>query len=102
MNIYVYIITMALVTYIIRSAPLVLVRKKIENVFINSFLYYVPYACLTALTIPSIFYTTDSFISSACGLIVAVILGLRKKSLIVTASLACVTVFVVSWLVSLI
>lgn len=102
MNIYVYIITMALVTYIIRSAPLVLVRKKIENVFINSFLYYVPYACLTALTIPSIFYTTDSFISSACGLIVAVILGLRKKSLIVTASLACVTVFVVSWLVSLV
>jgi branched-subunit amino acid transport protein len=93
---------MALVTYIIRSAPLVLVRKKIENVFINSFLYYVPYACLTALTIPSIFYTTDSFISSACGLIVAVILGLRKKSLIVTASLACVTVFVVSWLVSLV
>jgi branched-subunit amino acid transport protein len=93
---------MALVTYIIRSAPLVLVRKKIENVFINSFLYYVPYACLTALTIPSIFYTTDSFISSASGLIVAVILGLRKKSLIVTASLACVTVFVVSWLVSLV
>jgi branched-subunit amino acid transport protein len=93
---------MALVTYIIRSAPLVLVRKKIENVFINSFLYYVPYACLTALTIPSIFYTTDSFISSACGLIVAVILGLRKKSLIVTASLACVTVFVVSWLVNLV
>lgn len=102
MNIYVYIITMALVTYIIRSAPLVLVRKKIENVFINSFLYYVPYACLTALTIPSIFYTTDSFISSACGLIVAVILGLRKKSLIVTASLACATVFVVSWLVNLV
>jgi branched-subunit amino acid transport protein len=93
---------MALVTYIIRSAPLVLVRKKIENVFINSFLYYVPYACLTALTIPSIFYTTDSFISSACGLIVAVILGLRKKSLIVTASLACATVFVVSWLVNLV
>ena len=56
MNIYVYILTMALVTYLIRVLPLVLFRKKIQNRFVSSFLYYVPYSCLTALTIPAIFY----------------------------------------------
>ena len=54
MNIYIYIITMAVVTYLIRMVPLVAFRKKIENRFVNSFLYYVPYSCLTALTLPSI------------------------------------------------
>ena len=57
MNIYIYIITMAVVTYLIRMVPLVAFRKKIENRFVNSFLYYVPYSCLTALTLPSILYT---------------------------------------------
>ena len=59
MNIYIYIITMAVVTYLIRMVPLVAFRKKIENRFVNSFLYYVPYSCLTALTLPSILYSTD-------------------------------------------
>lgn len=44
MNIYIYIITMAVVTYLIRMVPLVAFRKKIENRFVNSFLYYVPYS----------------------------------------------------------
>ena len=64
MNIYVYILTMALVTYLIRVLPLVLFRKKIQNRFVGSFLYYVPYSCLTALTIPAIFYSTESVISA--------------------------------------
>lgn len=95
MNIYVYILTMAVVTYLIRAVPLVLFRNKIENRFISSFLYYVPYACLTALTLPAIFYSTESVISAAAGLIVAVILGLKEKSLVVVAAAACVVVFVV-------
>ena len=37
MNIYVYILTMALVTYLIRVLPLVLFRKKIQNRFVSSF-----------------------------------------------------------------
>ena len=64
MNIYIYIITMAVVTYLIRMVPLVAFRKKIENRFVNSFLYYVPYSCLTALTLPSILYSTESVISA--------------------------------------
>lgn len=95
MNIYVYIVAMALVTYLVRAVPLVLLRKKIENRFVNSFLHYVPYACLTALTLPAIFYSTETVAGSACGLAVAVVLGCRKKSLIVVAAAACATVFLV-------
>ena len=51
-NIYIYIAVMALVTYAIRVLPLTLIRKEIKNPFIRSFLYYVPYACLTAMLCP--------------------------------------------------
>ena len=95
MNIYVYILTMALVTYLIRVLPLVLFRKKIQNRFVSSFLYYVPYSCLTALTIPAIFYSTESVISAVAGLVVAVILGMKDKGLPVVAAPACITVFIV-------
>ena len=95
MNIYVYILTMALVTYLIRVLPLVLFRKKIQNRFVSSFLYYVPYSCLTALTIPAIFYSTESVISAVAGLVVAVILGMKNKGLPVVAAAACITVFIV-------
>ena len=73
MSVYTYIIAMAVVTYLIRAVPLVLFRKKIENRFLSSFLYYVPYACLTALTLPAIFYSTESVISAIAGFVVAVI-----------------------------
>lgn len=93
MNIYFYIITMALVTYLIRALPLTLFTKKIKNRFILSFLYYVPYTCLTAMTVPAIFSATSSVISAVAGFIVAVVLGLYKKSLITVAAASCVAVF---------
>ena len=51
---FLYLLVMAGVTYLIRMLPLVLCRKKIENRFIRSFLYYIPYAVLSAMTIPAI------------------------------------------------
>ena len=57
--VYLYIFVMAFVTYLLRAVPLTVFRKKIENRFLCSFLYYVPYACLTALTIPAIFSATE-------------------------------------------
>ena len=53
-NIYVYILVMAGVTYLIRMLPLVLFKKEITSPFVKSFLYYVPYACLAAMTFPAI------------------------------------------------
>ncbi len=101
-NITVYIAVMAGVTYLIRMLPFVIFRKKIESKFIKDLLYYVPYAVLGAMTIPAVFYSTGSIISAVAGLIVAVILAFRNKSLITVAVAACVAAYAADWIVTLI
>ena len=71
--IYAYIFVMAGVTYLIRMLPLTLIQKKITNVYFRSFLYYIPYACLTAMTFPAILYATQSPVSGMVGLVIAVL-----------------------------
>ncbi len=93
--IYTYIFVMAGVTYLIRMLPLTFVKKKITNVRIRSFLYYIPYACLAAMTFPAILYATSSSIAAFCGFVVAVFMGLKRKSLIIVALSACTVVFIV-------
>ena len=96
MKIAVYIIVMAAVTYLIRCLPLTLVRGKIENRFMKSFLHYVPYACLMAMTFPAVFYATDRFICCAAGVAAAIVLALRGKGLVTVAVAASLTVFLIS------
>ena len=91
---FIYLIIMAGTTYIIRALPFAAVKKKIENRFIRSFLYYIPFAVLTAMTIPDIFTATASVISASVGLLVAIILALRGKSLTTVAVAACCTVYI--------
>ena len=85
MSIYTYIFAMALTTYLVRMLPLTLLRKPIRSRFIRSFLHYVPYACLTAMTFPSILTSTSTLLSGIAALVVAVVLAYRKKPLIVVA-----------------
>ena len=85
MSIAIYIAVMAVVTYLIRMLPFTLFRKKINSRFIRSFLYYIPYAVLAAMTIPAIFYSTGNVASSVIGAAVAVILAYFKLPLIVVA-----------------
>lgn len=92
---YIYILTMAVVTYLIRMIPLTVFQKKITNRYIKSFLYYVPYACLMAMTFPVMFYATSSIYSAIAGVVVAVILAFFNRSLVTVAAFACVTVFIV-------
>ncbi|MCQ2505671.1 MAG: AzlD domain-containing protein [Lachnospiraceae bacterium] len=94
--IYVYIATMAITTYLIRMLPLVVFKNKIENRFIKSFLYYVPYACLMAMTFPAILYATDNMLTAFIGTIVAIILSLLNCGLVVVAIAACLAVFIAS------
>ena len=89
-----YLIVMAGVTYLIRAIPFALVNKKIENRFLNSFLYYIPYAVLSAMTFPAILYATGSMISAAAGLVVAVFIAFRGKGLLTVAVGACAAVLV--------
>lgn len=102
MSIYVYILVMALTTYLVRAIPLTLMKKPIKNRFIQSFLHYVPTACLTAMTFPAILYATDHIVSGAAGLAVGILLALKKKSLIVVALASCVAVFVVEQLMGIV
>ena len=94
-NIYIYILVMAVVTYLIRMLPLAIWRKEISSPFVKSFLYYVPYACLAAMTFPAILSATASVISGAVGFAVALYLAYKEKSLLTVALIACAAVFVV-------
>ncbi len=99
--IYIYILVMAVTTYLIRALPLTLLKKPIRNRFLKSFLHYVPTACLTAMTFPAILFATENVVSGALGLAVGVLLSLKKKSLIVVAVASCATVFLVEYLIRL-
>lgn len=95
------IAVMALTTYAIRMLPLVLFRKKLKNPFLQSFLYYIPYAVLAAMTIPAIFSSTSSIWSAVAGFIAAFIVSYLGKSLMPVALTACAAVFAVEWLMKI-
>lgn len=84
-SIVIYIAVMAGVTYLIRMLPFTLFRKEIKSQFFRSFLYYVPYAVLSAMTIPSIFYATGNMTTAVIGTAVAVALAFFRQPLIVVA-----------------
>ena len=102
MSIYLYILTMALTTYLIRVLPLTIFRKPIQSRFLRSFLHYVPYACLTAMTFPAILSSTESVISGAAALIVAVVLAYRGKSLLTVSLSASAAVMIAQWLLKIV
>lgn len=101
MNIYGYIFAMALTTYLIRLLPMTVFRRPIRSRFVRSFLHYVPYACLSAMTFPSILSSTDSFLSGVAALAVAILLALREKSLIVVALGSSAAVLFTQWIISM-
>lgn len=94
MSIYIYILVMAVTTYLIRLIPLTVYRKPIKSRFVKSFLHYVPYACLTAMTFPAILYDTTYILSGVAALVIAVWLAFRGKSLLTVSLASCAAVFV--------
>ena len=93
MSTAVYIAVMAIVTYLIRMIPFAFFGKKIKSRFFRSFLYYIPYAVLSAMTIPAIFYSTGNIFTAIAGTVVAVILAFLEKPLIIVAVAAAGTAF---------
>ena len=87
-----YLIVMAGVTYMIRMLPLTVFRKEIRSRFVRSFLHYVPYAVLGAMTFPDVLYATGSLWTALCGLIVAVVMAWRGRGLLTVAVGACLAV----------
>jgi branched-subunit amino acid transport protein len=99
MSIAIYIAVMAGVTYLVRMVPFTLMRRKINSKFLKSFLYYIPYAVLSAMTIPAIFYSTGNMITSVAGTVAAVILAYFGLPLIVVALAASGTAFIVGLII---
>ena len=99
LNMIILILVMALVTYIIRMIPLVFFRKKIKSTFVKSLLYYMPYAVLSAMTFPYIFYATQNFYAALVGTAVALIASICKRSLLLVACLSCLAVLVMGFIV---
>ncbi len=94
-----YLLVMAGVTYLIRMLPFTLFRREIRSSFVRSFLAYIPYAVLGAMTFPSIFYATASLPSAIAGTVVALGLAFFRRSLLVVALGASGTALVVELLV---
>ena len=94
-EVLVYVLVMALTTYLVRMIPMTAFRKRIRSRFARSFFYYIPYAVLSAMTLPAILYSTDEMLPALVGLAVAVGLSLANCSLIVVSLAACVAAFLV-------
>ena len=87
-----YILVMAGVTYLVRMLPMTFVKGKIRSRFVQSFIYYVPYAVLSAMTVPKIFYSTPDMLPSVLGLVSAVVTAFFGRSLLTVALCACAAV----------
>ena len=94
-NIYIYILVMAGVTYLIRLLPLLLFSREIKNIYIKSFLYYVPYVTLAVMIFPGILYATGNRWSAFAGFLTALILAYRGNNLFRVSLCACFSVFIV-------
>ena len=97
-NVYLYIAVVALVTYLIRVLPLTLIRREIKNPFLRSFLYYVPYVTLAAMTFPAILHDTDSLWSGLAALVAGVLVAWFSGNLFLVAASGFVVVFLVELL----
>ena len=94
---FIYLLIVALTTYLIRAIPFSLITKKVTNKYVKSFLYYIPYTVLAAMTIPAALYVTGSIYSSIAGLLVALIVAIKKSNLTLVALAACVGSLIVEF-----
>lgn len=101
MSIIVYIAVMAVTTYLIRVIPFAAVRGKIKSRFINSVLYYIPYAVLSAMTFPAIFFATGDVVSSSVGTVIALVMAYFNLPLIVVALASSLGAFLTSLILQL-
>ena len=94
-----YVLVMALVTYIIRMLPLTFFKKKIKSRYLKSVLFYIPYAVLSALTFPYILYSTENFYTALIGSVVALSVAFFNRSLLLVAICACISVLLFGFII---
>ena len=98
---FIYLAILAGSTYLIRALPFALLKRKITNRYARSFLYYIPFAVLSAMTLPAAVYATGNVFSGAAGLLAGGVFAYRGKSLTTVAVISCVTALAVEGLILL-
>lgn len=99
---WIYLVILAGSTYLIRALPFAAIQKKIRNRFIQSFLYYIPYAVLAAMTLPAALYATGNIVSGAAGLLTGGIFAYKGKGLTTVAIISCITALAVEGILLLV
>ena len=99
---WIYLLILAGSTYLIRAIPFALMQKKVTNKYVRSFLHYIPYAVLSAMTLPAALYATGNIISGAAGLIVGGFFAYKGKGLTLVAVISCMSAFIIELLILLI
>lgn len=93
------VLIMCFATYLPRALPITFFNKKIESKFIKDFLYYVPYAVLSAMTFPSILFCVDNIYIALAGTVVAITLSMFNQKLIIVALVSVAVVFGLGFLI---
>lgn len=99
---WIYLLILAGSTYLIRAIPFALMQKKVTNKYVKSFLYYIPYAVLSAMTLPAAIYATGNVISGVAGLLVGGFFAYKGKGLTLVAVISCMSAFIIELLILLI
>ena len=97
---WIYLLILAGSTYLIRAIPFAALQKKITNRFVRSFLYYIPFSVLAAMTLPAALYATGNVIAAAAGLLVGGVFAVKGKGLTLVAIISCVTALAVEFLIT--
>jgi len=98
-NVYIYILVMAITIYLIRVLPLTLIRKRIKNKYIKSFLFYVPYVTLSVMTFPAIVDSTSNPIAGIASLIIGILAAYKDLGLFKVTVICCLTVLILEWII---
>lgn len=98
-NKYIYILLMAITVFLIRVLPLTLFRKPIKNIYIRSFLYYVPYVTLSVMTFPAIVDTTNNPLAGLIALLVGIVGAYKELGLFKVTVLCCLTVLIIEFII---
>lgn len=108
-NVAIAMLIMALTTYLIRVIPIGFVRRKMDNEWIQDFLYYIPFCVLSAMTFPDVLYSTTPagatsphFVSAAIATMVAIVLAWKDRGLVRVALVAVLTALIVELLLPIV
>lgn len=97
MSLSLYLGLTALTCNLVRVVPMLLIRGKIRNQFVRSFLYYVPYVTLAVMTFPAIIEATQTPLAGIVALFLGILAAWFGWNLFSVSILCCITVFVIEW-----